>query len=497
MNHCYRLVVFLLLGLCLVLGLSGDPALAHAALRHTQPADQEVLVNSPPEVVLHFNETVEVTQLRVLNAAGETVVQGSPVVAGEQATVSLQTDLPRGLYTVSWRAISADGHPVRGGFVFSVGVAQAGDIPHPDAWDPWRWGGAGGRALLYGGSLLSVGIAGWSRRGLLWCIGVTMAASGAGLLTQFMQLYGEGSGTGWGSLFTSAYGISAGVRMLGMLGLLAVPTRGWGQGLVLLSFCGVGHSARQGIPAMGILFLHLAGIAFWGGGLLRIALGKADRQAIQHFSRRATLIVPLLTLAGLGLGLIHLGWPWQIRNLYTQLVLFKLLIVLLLLGLAAHNKFRLLPTLAQGSLLVLPRLRRMVTVEILGLALLLLVTTALVEQDPSGFAQTHPPEQNQCQLTATDSTGQAITLCIIPCRAGENTLILKTQTDRDPLTATLVFSLPEQDIDPIRRPMQQSPKNSFFWHGGEMAQSGLWQIEVELLLNEFQKNRYLLETFLP
>ena len=37
--------------------------------------------------------------------------------------VSLQPDLPNGTYVVSWRALSADSHPVSGGFVFVVGDA--------------------------------------------------------------------------------------------------------------------------------------------------------------------------------------------------------------------------------------------------------------------------------------------------------------------------------------------------------------------------------------
>src|SRR3546814_7332179 len=76
--------------------------------------------------------------------------------------LDLQPDLPDGTYVVSYRVISADGHPVRGGSVFGVGAGEVdagalGRVTGDDGDRVWDVVGAFGRAFAYGGSILAAG----------------------------------------------------------------------------------------------------------------------------------------------------------------------------------------------------------------------------------------------------------------------------------------------------------------------------------------------------
>ena len=379
-----KLAKLLLLGLIVSLAmvLWGDPAFSHAVLLQTDPADGAVLNIPPTEVVLTFNEQVQITQLQVLNNSGDPVHRGEIAGGNETGRIALAPDLPEGIYTVTWRAISADSHPVRGSFVFGVGLAGSLLPEQMETVDPWRVWGALVRLGAYGGSLLGIGIL-WFRReqwvlSLLLLAGLSTVASS---LIQTLQIYGDLSGIP--AILTSAYGLSAGIRLLGLVSLAIsrIPI-GLGSGLVLGSFALIGHGAAAGSLAMGLLVLHLAGSGFWLGGLVDILHNPVDPMRVRRFSDRATWIVPGLIMAGLGLGAIHIGIPVDLTPLYSQIAALKLGLVVALVGLGAHNKFRLVPALLRGTELALERLRSMVKAELLTLGVVLALTTLLVEQPP-------------------------------------------------------------------------------------------------------------------
>ncbi|MFF8015462.1 copper resistance protein CopC [Streptomyces sp. NPDC007929] len=158
----------MLLGTVLVLLLAGAaPASAHAALRGTDPDDGSVLRQAPRHLTLSFTESVGLLDdsFRVFGPDQRRVHTGEATHAdgrSDTARVALPGKLAQGTYTVAWRVVSADSHPVSGAFTFSVGKPSAtkGQIDTGPAEDPLT--GAlhdAARYLAYLAAALLVGLA--------------------------------------------------------------------------------------------------------------------------------------------------------------------------------------------------------------------------------------------------------------------------------------------------------------------------------------------------
>lgn len=112
----------------LLTSVAAAPAGAHAVLESTTPERSASLDTAPGQIVMRFNEPVEVAfgAIRVYDARGHEVQEGNafhPGGDGKAVAVRLREGIARGGYTATYRVISADSHPVSGGFVFGVGAA--------------------------------------------------------------------------------------------------------------------------------------------------------------------------------------------------------------------------------------------------------------------------------------------------------------------------------------------------------------------------------------
>lgn len=106
--------------------LAPASAFAHAQLEGTVPERGAVVKQEPPAVIFRFDEPVEGNfgAVRVYDANGSRVDEGDafhPNGEGPRLGVHLKPGLPDGSYTATYRVISADGHIVSSGFVFSIG----------------------------------------------------------------------------------------------------------------------------------------------------------------------------------------------------------------------------------------------------------------------------------------------------------------------------------------------------------------------------------------
>jgi copper transport protein len=121
----------LALGLALAAAAAGaaaPAASAHATLETTSPERGAVLEKPPEQVTLGFDEPVEAAfgAVRVFDASGTQVRTGPlrrPGGDDSRLAVALPSSLKQGAYTVTYRVVSADGHPISGGLTFRYGEA--------------------------------------------------------------------------------------------------------------------------------------------------------------------------------------------------------------------------------------------------------------------------------------------------------------------------------------------------------------------------------------
>lgn len=105
------------------------PAIAHESIQSTSPAEGAVVDVSPKEVVLEFTDEVLPLGAIIIvdDADGTDWVDGDVVVDANTVTAALEDGMPDGVYSVRWRAISGDGHPISD--IFQIGIGADTVIP--------------------------------------------------------------------------------------------------------------------------------------------------------------------------------------------------------------------------------------------------------------------------------------------------------------------------------------------------------------------------------
>ncbi|TYB60984.1 copper resistance protein CopC [Nonomuraea sp. PA05] len=119
-----------LFGFGLVFG-SATPALAHDTLKSSSPA-KNAEVKSLDEVKLEFSAKVRMPFVIVRGEADAQHQSGKPEVDGAVVTQAVKGPLPDGKYTIAYRVVSSDGHPIEGEIPFRVKGAET-PSPSPSA----------------------------------------------------------------------------------------------------------------------------------------------------------------------------------------------------------------------------------------------------------------------------------------------------------------------------------------------------------------------------
>ena len=115
--------------------LSAPNAWAHADLVDTSPAQGEVVADAPASIVLRFNEEPleAMVDVVITDATGEVVAMDAAEASGTEVVVPWPGAIGAGDYTVAYRVVSADGHPITGTFGFTyTGEAKTDSAPAID-----------------------------------------------------------------------------------------------------------------------------------------------------------------------------------------------------------------------------------------------------------------------------------------------------------------------------------------------------------------------------
>jgi copper transport protein len=387
-GHPRRFQALVLLGTVLVLLLAGAaPASAHAALRGTDPDDGSVVQRAPRHLTLTFTESVGLLDdsFRVFGPDQRRVHTGEVRhVDGrsETARVGLPGKLAQGTYTVAWRVVSADSHPVSGAFTFSVGKRSATSAQvdtGPDE-DPLTGGlHDAARYLAYLAAALLVGTVAFAllcrpadtsplRRPLVAAWWTLLGSTAVLLLLRAPYEAGAGPAAAFDlSALERTLTSRPGLALLARLAVLLLTAvfllrlsrrrdhrqpvmRAVGAALAValaLTWAAAEHaSAGIQVPlAMTSSVLHLVATGVWLGGLvallltLRRASADALTEVVPRFSRIAFASVTVLAVTGLYQSWRGLGSLDALTGTsYGRLLLAKLVAVAALLLAAGYSR---------------------------------------------------------------------------------------------------------------------------------------------------------------
>jgi putative copper resistance protein D len=193
-----------------------------------------------------------------------------------------------------------------------------------------------------------------------------------------------------GFVWDSPLGTAAIWRGVGAFLVLAIFTEGIvgigialvGALLMAVSYTFIGHSlADPRWILASLLIVHLLVAAFWIAALIplyRVAEHKDASTLLHRFGKIASATVTVLVLAGMTFAWLMVG---SITALFTTaygwVLLTKVAFVTGLMGLAAHNKWRLVPALEKWGTSSATHLKRSILIEIVAVALILIATAGL------------------------------------------------------------------------------------------------------------------------
>jgi copper transport protein len=536
-----RLFAAAVLGLLGILLLPASPAGAHAALVRTSPLQNLTVQNPPYEIVITFSERVLPVKdkIRVTGPDGKRVDKSEPQITGNDLHIPVRVDVPRGTYLVSYRVISADSHPVAGGYTYSVGApsklvaAASNDTSSNNRTDgAVATGVSVSRYLSFAGLILVAGpvlvlTALWPGR-LSRRAPARLAYLGVGLvaLSAVLDLYLQGpyqsggnlwsvSAAGLGDVLSSTYGKAQLVRLAAAAvaaGLLPLFLAGRGGKpvqvvLALTAVAGVatwpvsGHPSDSNAPLLTIVSdaAHVTSMAIWLGGLVMLVafvLRRANEQELDAilpvWSSWAALAVTVLVLAGTAQALIEVVTVTALlHTTYGVLLLLKVGLLAVVLAVAAVSR-RAVQRRAAGNQSGVRGLRRSVLLEIAGAVVILGLASVLVQTTPArtaSAATSGGADPDKYEVTLTSPLYQ-LQLDIEPVKVGNNWLHLYAFTPQGVTLAVKEWkasaALPAQGIEPVDVPVIALTE-SHASGSVTLPTAGTWKFSFTLRISEFDE----------
>lgn len=121
----------IMLAVCACALLAVSPVHAHTDLISTDPADGQTLNKAPRTVSLRFGEDLLAAGNRLVATAadGTSVDLGAPQVDGPVISATWPSAAAQGEFTLAYRTVAADGHPLEGRIRFNISQTSASPAP--------------------------------------------------------------------------------------------------------------------------------------------------------------------------------------------------------------------------------------------------------------------------------------------------------------------------------------------------------------------------------
>ncbi|GAA2871263.1 copper resistance CopC family protein [Paenarthrobacter ilicis] len=117
---------------------SAAPASAHDVAESSAPANGTTVATVPASVSITFNNRpLAIGSGVTVTAGGQNWADGSVEIIDNQAVQKLREGAPAGEYTVTWRVVSSDSHPIEGTFTFTATTGSTTATGGTAAASPW------------------------------------------------------------------------------------------------------------------------------------------------------------------------------------------------------------------------------------------------------------------------------------------------------------------------------------------------------------------------
>ena len=481
-------------------------ASAHAVLDNSVPTSGATLEDTPLQIVLDFDESVESSlgYIKLFSSSGKRVQL--PAVKADASDASIVRVVPPTLaqdsYVAVYRVISADGHPVEGAITFRVGAGAVSNLASviETALQDSETSNAVkvAMALMRFISYIAISIV---LAGIFFLLGsdaprkglnraVVLAGSVLGLSTALLYLlHGmNASGGTWGQIanvgvvkdvFATQVGESLFARIVVSFLLVSVVTR-WGKFVAVFAFATLpftyafaGHAAVDSPAALTIalLALHVAAVGVWCGGLILLIFVKDIRTTpiVEWFSQRAAILIAVVVATGVVQALLLMDGIGNLtKTSYGKALIAKVCVVGIMLICAAIVRRRFYES-------GVSRLRAVLCAEVVVGLVVLSITSGMVAASP------RPTVSNAPFSTALVQGDVIANITISPPRVGESemhVIVSPPNGSLDPVLAIKArFSLVSGSVPPIQAELNAVGPNHFVGYI-QFVYPGEWKVDV-------------------
>ncbi|MBP1155880.1 MULTISPECIES: copper resistance protein CopC [unclassified Paenibacillus] len=503
---------------------------SHASLVAADPSPDSEWISSPPEIHLTFSERIDqgLYYLKVFDDKGNEVAGNEASVSEDRMVLRLSLPtLANGVYTVSYRIISEDSHPVRGTYIIFVGIPRSNadhSVSNPSSTRGFS------ESIIYAANgiyllsyLLLIGWIGWGtvfrpftavdelRKGYLLGTQVMQQIHLMSLILLMLLLSRDiiSSLKGTEELklpLGSLYGVTwMALLLLSITGFFTLlRSKVWDRIWVVL-MVGVkslsGHAITLGPPLVTVPLnaIHLLAAGVWVGGLLLIVMNWRRHQLymrvfIALFSRTAMICIALLSVSGIVSAEMFLPklryvleTPWGLLiGIKLALILGVAVIGAVLNVSVRHSRFMNISTWLKC--------------EIGLMVVIVMVVGVLVHQKPT-------PENKP--LLWEDEWNQAhMSAQIVPNIPGiKNRFIVDiavSDPDAEPKNIEMrLYPRSHPEIAPIRVPLSYEAHddgvNIYSTEGAYVPFPGRWTVEIRIQDKEDNEQVYRrqIEVFAP
>lgn len=503
--------------LLLLMVLLPSTAFAHASLIGSDPPDGALVMRAPATVTLTFNEPVSPLTIRMVDANGAPTTVTDIRRDGARLILTPPSISGDGARVVSWRVMSADGHPVGGSLTFWVG--ERGNVASLTVRSDdavlrgaiWLM-----RIVVYLGLFVGVGGAfftawiGPHDAAVIRRTGVAVSAAALVALALSVGLQGLdalelplsslSNGDAWtvgvrGS-FGHAVSFTAAALLLAILSYcVSLPFR---RATALIALVGVGlalaatghaASAQPTYLTKPAVVLHGVSLAFWIGALLPLAVAmRGPREMavgmLMQFSRTIPFAVAALLASGLLLAIIQLerlDALWT--TAYGRVLAIKLAQVAALLLLALWNRLWLTPRIGNDG-----QARRLMRRSIFAELVLVVAILGVV-----GLWRFTPPPRalvvaNDDFFTHVHAERAMADVTLSPGHAGPIRITIQLRTPDERLLEakglSVTLSNPEAGIEPATAEARLAGEGQ--WSAAMAAPvPGRWTLRLDILISDF------------